>query len=374
MAEGQPIDYQSSGVDYSKMDPFKRQAQALAATTATHLESRGMREVGLSRGESAYVWERGDEYMTMVVEGLGTKNIVADAMRTADDIATKEVTHYDAIAQDTFAMIVNDLVTVGGIPEVVSQYVAVGDSNWFNDEKRAIDFLEGWKRACDTARVTWGGGETPTLSGIILPGAVDLAGAAVGSIRPKDRLILGQNLKPGDVMIGVQSSGIHANGLTLARRIASGLTDGYQTRLSDGRTFGEALLSPTVLYSPLIEGIQNDGIAINYVSNITGHGYRKVMRSPSELTYRIHDIPTAQPEFGVIQDGAKVDDSEMYGNYNMGLGYVMYVNEEVAMDALETTKGLGFKAMIIGQVEDGPKQVIIEPKNIAFAGDTLGVR
>ena len=213
MAKGKKNDYRTSGVDYSKMDPFKRAAQAIASETSIHLKKRGMKEVESSRGESAYVWERRDEYMSMVVEGLGTKNLIADAMYVANSISKNSRTYYDAVAQDTFAMIVNDLISVGGTPEVVAQYVGVGNSNWFDDKKRSQDFLRGWKSACDIAGVAWGGGETPTLSGINISGTVDLAGAAVGSIKPKSNLILGQDLKEGDIMIGVESSGIHANGL-----------------------------------------------------------------------------------------------------------------------------------------------------------------
>src|SRR6185312_3058633 len=115
-------------------------------------------EIAASRGESAYVWEEKDSYRAIVVEGLGTKNLVADETRKFTN-----KTHYEAIAQDTVAMIVNDLVVVGADPQVVNAYFAIGNSDWFSDNERATDLVEGWAKACEMSGAVWGGGETPTL-------------------------------------------------------------------------------------------------------------------------------------------------------------------------------------------------------------------
>jgi phosphoribosylformylglycinamidine cyclo-ligase len=361
--------YAKAGVDYSAMDPIKLLAQKKAAGTAHNHTAFGAEEVVASRGESAYVWEEADAYRALVIEGLGTKNLVADAMRQYGD-----KTYYDSIAQDTVAMVVNDLIVVGALPQVVNAYFAIGDSDWMKDEKRAADLINGWAHACELSEATWGGGETPTLKGIINPETIDLGGSAVGVINPKERLVLGDKLTAGDGIVMVASSGIHANGLTLARSVADGLKDGFNTKLDDGRSYGEALLSPTPIYVPLVRTLMEANIDIHYMVNVTGHGWRKLMRATKDLTYVVNTVPEVPNEFLFIQDQAKISDEEMYGNFNMGAGFAIYVPASEAEKVVELAKSVDFKAWIAGSVEAGPKQVKITPKNITFAGDSLELR
>jgi len=361
--------YASTGVDYSKMDPVKQFAQEQASSTADNLHRFNMEELPDSRGESAYVWEEPDSYRAFVIEGLGTKNLVADKMR---EITGK--TYYDQIAQDTVAMVINDLVTSGASPMVVNAYFGIGDSNWLSDEERFKDLIIGWKNACNLSGAVYGGGETPTLKNIIYPNAIDLGGSAVGIIKPKERLITEDKLKAGDKILLIESSGIHANGLTLARSIAEKLPEGYATKISDGSMYGEALLKPTHIYAKLVEDLLNKNIDIHYISNITGHGWRKIMRAKQEFSYIIEKIPQPQPIFDFIQQQSQNSDSEMYGNFNMGIGYAIFVPPELATLAQQITKNNGFNSTIAGTVENGPKQVIIKPKNLIFDSDTLQVR
>lgn len=361
--------YAEAGVDYSAMDPVKVLAQKSARATAANLGAFGAQEVALSRGESAYVWEEPDAYRALVIEGLGTKNLVADAVRKFTN-----KTHYDSIAQDTIAMIVNDLVVVGAMPQVVNAYFAIGDSNWMRDEERARDLINGWAVACQKIGATWGGGETPTLKGVINPNTIDLGGSAVGVINPKKRLVLGDTLAPGDAIVLIESSGIHANGITFVRSLADKTPDIYEAKLPDGRTFGEALLTPTHLYVELVRDILDAGIGVHYMVNITGHGWRKLMRATKEYRYVIDGVPMPQSEFSFMQERAGVDDREMYGNFNMGAGFAIYVPQSEAQRVVELASAKGLKALVAGRVEAGPKQVVIEPINIVFDGHTLGVR
>lgn len=368
--EDQPITYASTGVNYDAMDPLKRLAQLRARATAGNLNRFGMREVEASRGESAYVWEEPDSFRAFVIEGLGTKNRVADETRKFTGR-----THYDAIAQDTVAMIVNDLIVVGAEPQVVNAYFAVGSSDWFSDEERSRDLVEGWARATSMAGAVWGGGETPTLKGIIEPDTIDLSGSAVGIVKPKERLTLGDKLTPGDALLLVESSGIHANGLTLARTIASKLPEGYTTPLSDGKSYGESLLAPTHIYAGLIRDLFEAGIDIHYMVNITGHGWRKLMRATRDLSYVIDRIPEPQPVFKFIQEQSGNDDTEMYVNFNMGAGFAVYLPENQAEWAQQiTTQNHNLNALKAGNVEEGPKRVVIRPKGITFEGEALQVR
>lgn len=368
--EDEPITYASTGVNYDVMDPFKRLAQLRARTTAGNLNRFGMREVEASRGESAYVWEELDSYRAFVIEGLGTKNRVADETRKFIGR-----TYYDAIAQDTVAMIVNDLIVVGAEPQVVSAYFAVGSLDWFADEERSSDLVEGWARAISMAGAVWGGGETPTLKGIIEPDTIDLSGSAVGIVKPKERLTLGEKLTPGDTILLVESSGIHANGLTLARTIASKLAEGYATPLADGKSYGESLLAPTHIYAGLIRNYFEAGIDIHYMVNITGYGWRKLMRATRGLSYIIDKIPEPQPVFRFIQAQSGNDDTEMYGNFNMGAGFAVFMPAKDIESARQIAADKnGFQSWQAGYVDQGSRQVVVKPKNISFKGESLGVR
>ncbi len=371
MAEMQKskLTYKQSGVDYGRIDPLKVAAQKAARETAGNLLAAGFTEVEASRGESAYVIDVGDFYLASITECLGTKSLVADEMRKVTG-----KTYYDAIAQDTIAMAVNDLITVGARPLNLHAYWAVGGSDWFGDEQRMNDLVQGWKRTCDAIGVSWGGGETPSLSGIVVQGTIDLAASCVGIVNPKERLTLGQKLQPGDAIILLESSGIHANGLTLARKLADRSENGYATQIADGRIYGEALLDPTIIYTSVIEALFDAGIAVHYLANITGHGWLKLMRHPRALAYRITQIPPVPPVLQYMSEQAGLDAREAYGSLNMGAGFAVYVPEQDAEQVVNISKRHGVKAYKAGTVDEGKKRVVIEPLNIVFEGESLDLR
>lgn len=364
-----PLTYASSGVKYSSMDPVKKIAQQSAKATSSNLEKFGFKEISQSRGDSAYVWDEGDSYKAFVMEGLGTKNIVADDTRK---ITGK--TYYDAIAQDVVAASTNDLLVVGAQPMVVNAFWGLGKSEWLDDEERTSDLVEGWTKACNLAGASWGGGETPTHQGIVYPEVIDLGSACVGVIKPKDRLTLGDKLQTGDSIILIESSGIHANGLTLARKIAEDLPEGYATKLKDGRMYGEALLTPTHIYAKTISDLFDKGINIHYMANITGHGFRKIMRAKEEFSYVIETLPEVDGLFEFIQENSGMSNENMYGTFNMGAGFAIMLPAGQAQKAVEIIKENGFKSWVAGKVESGEKQVIIKPLNINFKSESLNIR
>lgn len=363
------VSYSTTGVDYRQIDPLKKSAQEQAKQTATNLNKFGFKAVEDSRGESAYVWEETDCYRALVIEGLGTKSLVADEVGKL----TGE-TYYEAIAQDTVATIVNDLITVGAMPEVINAYFAAGSADWFTDTNRSQALVKGWAKACNLTGAVWGGGETPVLSGIINSETIDLAGSCVGIIQPKTRLILGDKLQAGDVILLIESSGIHANGLSLAREIAENLPEKYATKLPDGTMYGEALLTPTHLYVNLIKDLFAQGVAVHYLANITGHGFRKLMRNKQEFTYSINQLPPIPPIFGFIQKNSGNSDLEMYGTFNMGAGFAVYLPANQLEKAQEIASKNNFKSWFAGTVEKGPKQVIIKEKNLTFTALDLDIR
>jgi phosphoribosylformylglycinamidine cyclo-ligase len=361
------IDYHQT-VDYSQADPAKVLAQQEGLATASNMPY-GFREVSGTRGESGYVFQMGDSYGALVQEGLGSKSLITQAV-----YAKTGVSYFGAVAQDTVACIINDLVSVGATPVVLNAYWSASSYEWLTDHTLTTDFIKGWRAACDLSGVVWGGGETQSLSGVVAPGSLEFAGSAFGVIQDKKRLISGDNLHSGDAIVLIEASGVHANGISLVREIAGKLPDGYQTKLADGSTYGETALIPTHLYAKLVEALFTANVDVHYLSNITGHGWRKLMRATPEFTYRMHTVTPVHEIFNFIAEKSGNDEIDMYGNFNMGAGYAVYVPAADAEKVVEVAKAQNLQAWTAGVVETGPKQVIIEPNGITFAGDTLEVR
>lgn len=366
------LTYEQAGVNYDQVDPIKLLAQQSAKATAAQLEQHGLSEIVASRGESAYVLDIGPFYLASIVECLGTKILVADAVYRETGRS-----FYAAIAQDTIAMAVNDLITVGATPLIVQAYWAAGGSDWFADKKRAADLIAGWKAACEMCGVSWGGGETPALAGVVEAGTIDLGASCVGLVNPKSRLSLGDDLAPGDAIVLLASSGIHANGVSLARKLTARLPNGYRTEIAgdgSGETFGEALLAPTTLYAPVTEALAKSGVAVHYCVNVTGHGWRKLLRHTSKFTYRIHTVPPVPPVLSFIQREAKLDNAEAYGTLNMGAGFAFFVAADQAEKTVAIARRCGIEAWVAGSVEAGPKQVVIEAIGVTYGSDDLKLR
>jgi len=364
-----PITYSQVGDNYDTKDPIKRLAQIAARKTCKNLIQHGFTEISDTRGESAFVWRQGRTLMAAVVEGLGTKNLIADSMRS---ITGK--TYYDVIAHDAVATIINDLVSVGAKPLVIHAYWAVENNDWLKDETRMQDFINGWRQACDLAGATWGGGETPTLKGIINKNTIDVAGSAVGIVSSKKNFVTDKKLKHGDRILLCKSNGVDTNGISLARAIAKKLKQGYATRLPNGQMYGEALLTRTNIYAKLIRDLLDAGIDIHYISNITGHGWRKIMRANREFSYIIDEVPKPQPVFQFIQEQSRNDDREMYGTFNMGAGFAVYVPQTDVEKAQQIGRKHSLSILNAGFIKEGSRRVVIKPKNIIFEEKSLGVR
>jgi phosphoribosylformylglycinamidine cyclo-ligase len=363
--------YAAAGVDYGVLDPGKLLAQRAAFATRGELAHRGAAEVEESRGESAYVVDLGDRYLATVTEALGTKNLVADAVR-----AYTGKTHYDAIAEDTVATILNDLSTLGARPMCLTAYWGAGSSDWFADRERMADLVAGWEKACKISHCAWGGGETQVLKGMIAESTVVLGGSALG-FASKGELLLGSRVEPGDRVLIAPATGIHTNGLTLARDVASKLSNGYQTLVTGdlaGRTYGEALLEPTPLYGPLLEALFDAKVAVHYAVHVTGHGWRKLMRSTRPLRYVVDVLPPVPAVLSELVRAAGMSVAEAYGTFNMGAGFAIYVPESAEAAALTVAERAGFSLLSAGHVETGARSVVIEPLGITFDGESLAIR
>ncbi|HLB21177.1 MAG TPA: AIR synthase-related protein [Solirubrobacteraceae bacterium] len=353
--------YRDAGVDYDALDAGKRLAIAKALSTSGLLAARGARALDASRGEPAFVFELDGRAFAFVVEGLGTKSIIARHV-----LEGQGINRFADVAYDTVAAILNDLCCVGALPLVVNAYFATGASDWYRDAERAGALLEGWRRACDDAGCTWGGGESPSLPGLVDERDIELAGAAVGVVPPGRSAILGDELAPGDEIVLVASSGLHANGASLARLLADRLPDGYATRLPAGKTLGEALLEPSVLYAPLVAALLERGPGLTYISHVTGHGLLKLMRPPKSLTYRVERLPQVPEVLAFLAERAGLDAHAAYSTFNMGSGYALYCPAGGGEHVVRIATELGFAAVVAGQVEQGPRQVLIEPVGVRF--------
>ncbi|HEY3865860.1 MAG TPA: AIR synthase related protein [Solirubrobacteraceae bacterium] len=385
--------YSAAGVDYETLDAGKRLAIAGALSTSALLEGRGGHALDSSRGEPAFVFELDGRTLAFVVEGLGTKSVIARQVLEAQGI-----NRFGDVAYDTVAAILNDLCCVGALPVVVNAYFATGASEWYREGERGAALIEGWRRACVDAGCTWGGGESPSLPGLLDEREIELAGAAVGAVPEGRRALLGEELEPGDEIVLVASSGLHANGASLARLLAGRLPDGYATELAADRapsgaaatattgpdagantvartagttTLGEALLAPSVMYVGLVAALIEEELPLRYISHITGHGLLKLMRPSRALTYRIERLPEVPAVLRFLVEQARLDAHAAYSTFNMGSGYALYCAPGAGEAIVAVAERLGLSALVAGSVEEGPRQVILEPVDVRFAGEEL---
>lgn len=366
------LSYKSAGVDYGPLDEFKRAAQEAAG----QVQSPHAQEIPKSRGESVFeftvVSTQNPMTLGHVEEGLGTKNLIADAVEKI----TGE-TFYDAIAEDTVASIVNDCITGGKRPVSVAMHLAVGDTAWFGNRKRWQALIAGWKKACKLSSCLWGPGETPILKDIIFPTASLLSGSCIGvDILPGESGIL-DGPEPGDQIILLGSSGLHANGLTLARELAGRLPDSYATPVAGGSFYGKELLTPSRNYVKVVEELLLADIHISYMANITGHGWSKIMRHPRKLHYVIKDIPSPQKIFDFIKTKGVITTKEMYGTFSMGAGFALFVRGKGLKRTLDIARAHSIPALFAGHVREstnGEREVLILPHHLRLPETSLKIR
>ncbi len=362
---GESAAYRDAGVDYATLDAAKRAALAAARATGSAALVAGARFVEESRGEPAQLVEVGPQRFGFVLECLGTKSMLAGAFeeQTGAD-------RFAAIGYDTVAAVVNDLVCVGALPLLVNAYFATGAAGWY-DGRRHASLVEGFAQACADAGAIWAGGESPTLAGLVAPNEVDLAGAALGVVPPGAAPLLGSALEPGDEIVLVASSGLHANGASLARRVARHLPDRLEHRLPSGTLLGDALLVPSVSYVGLVAGLQSAGVPLHYASHITGHGWRKLQRARRALTYRVQRLPEVPEVLDFLARAADLEPAEAYATLNMGAGFACYVAAGAGEETVAIATRLGHRALVAGVVEAGERRVVIEPLAITYTGAAL---
>lgn len=344
--------YREAGVDTAVVETGL--GRIIAAIKGTWPAAGQLGAVALDIGYFANVVDIGSGVgLALCTDGVGSKSIVAEMMKK-----------YDTIGIDCVAMNVNDLICVGARPLSMVDYIAVEAADADMLGALAIGLAEGARQA----GISISGGEISPLKDSIR--GFDLVGMAVGLV-PLDRMITGRDLVPGDAIIGIASSGIHSNGLTLARQAffkKSGFAiDHVFPEL--GVPLGEELLCPTLIYVPEVLDIIAQVRTVKALVNISGDGLLNLPRVAAPVGFEIDDLPPAPPIFRLIQHYGEVDDPEMFQVYNMGVGFCVLAAECDAAQILAILQRHGRAARVIGHVvADDAKGVHLPRERLAGHG------
>lgn len=265
---------------------------------------------------------------------------------------------HDTVGIDCVAMCVNDIACAGGEPLFFLDYIACGK----NFPEKIASIVGGVANGCKQAGAALIGGETAEMPGFYPEDEYDLAGFAVGIVDEKN-LITGQSIKPGDVLVGIASSGVHSNGFSLVRKIFDMTQESLNTYYEElGKTLGQALIEPTKIYVNALKSVKENGIVIKGCSHITGGGfYENIPRMLPDgvcavVNKNSYPIP---PIFGLMQKKGQLEEKMMYNTYNMGLGMLLAVDAADADKTVAAIETAGEKAYIVGRVEAGEKGVTL---------------
>jgi phosphoribosylformylglycinamidine cyclo-ligase len=300
--------------------------------------------------------------IALCTDGVGTKLIVAE-----------QVGRFDTIGIDCVAMNVNDLICVGAEPLAVVDYIAVERAD--HDVLRAIG--EGLRRGAELAGVEIPGGELAQLPELIRghpsPLGFDLVGSCFGTVA-LDAIVSGAAIAPGDAVIGLPSSGVHSNGLTLARRVlldrAGYALDAVPPGL--GRTLAEELLEPTAIYVRSVMALLRSGVRVHGLAHISGDGLLNLLRLNPDVGYELDDLLPPQPLFELIANAGELDPADMYETFNMGTGFCCVVAGEDTTDALAVLAGEHPRSHRIGEVN--AQRGTVRLPSLGLSGTRAGFR
>ncbi len=340
------MDYKNAGVDieagYQSVELIKK-----------HIKGTMRPEVlgGIGGFSGAFSMEKfkGMEKPTLVsgTDGVGTKIKLAFLMDK-----------HDTVGIDCVAMCVNDIACAGGEPLFFLDYIACGK----NEPEKIAAIVSGVAEGCKQCGAALIGGETAEHPGLMPEDEYDLAGFAVGVVDEKD-LITGADLKAGDVLVGIASSGVHSNGFSLVRKVFDMTRESLDTYYDElGKTLGETLLEPTIIYVKALKGIQDSGVRIKACSHITGGGfYENVPRMLHDGVHAVirkdsYEVPAI---FRLLQEKGGIDEHVMYNTYNMGIGMIVAVDPADVDKTVEAVRAAGESCYVIGEIKDGEKGVTI---------------
>ena len=265
---------------------------------------------------------------------------------------------HDTIGIDAVAMCVNDVACAGGEPLFFLDYIACGK----NYPEKIATIVSGVAEGCKQSGAALIGGETAEHPGLMPEDEYDLAGFAVGVVDRKD-LITGENIKPGDTLIGIASTGVHSNGFSLVRKVFCMTTEALNTYYDClGETLGEALIRPTRIYVKALKNVKEAGVTLKGCSHITGGGfYENIPRMLPEGVRAVvkKDSYPVLPIFRMLQEEGNIAEEMMYNTFNMGLGMIVAVDPADVDKTMEAIKAAGDTPYVVGSVEAGEKGVTL---------------
>ena len=340
------MDYKTAGVDieagYKSVELMKKYVQG-----TTRPEVLG--GLGGFSGAFSLAKMKDMEKPTLVsgTDGVGTKLKLAFLLDK-----------HDSVGIDCVAMCVNDIACAGGEPLFFLDYIACGK----NYPEKIAQIVKGVSDGCIQAGAALIGGETAEMPGFYPEDEYDLAGFAVGIVEEKD-LINGEDIRPGDALIGIASSGVHSNGFSLVRKVFEMTAESLNTYYDElGRTLGEALIEPTKIYVKALKSIKEAGVTVKGCSHITGGGfYENIPRMlPEGVNAQIKkDSYPVLPIFKLLQKTGNLEEKMMYNTYNMGLGMVLAVEKDDVARVMEAVRAAGETPYLVGEVIAGEKGVTL---------------
>jgi len=310
--------------------------------------------------------------VTLLPEGLGTSD---DAR--PENLTPKQLEKFwHNIGIKTVAVMTNDAASTGMQTVLISLYLPSSNPEIVFSPSFMKGFLDGFVAGCKTVGCVYFSGETPQLKNKIYPGKLDIAGALFGVMPPGKKPIDGQNLKAGDQIVFVESSGPHDNGFTSLRKLVEDLPKGYHTKLPNGKSYWEAINAPTILYTPLIQDILRAGIQPTNVEPISGHGWQKIMRNKKPLSYVIHNVLPVPEVFKFVQKMSGTSQKEMIKIFNYGVGLAIFVkNRKEAEKVVAIAKKNKLKAIHAGEVKTAKqREVFVEPWGIRLESDSFKLK
>ncbi|WP_287387680.1 phosphoribosylformylglycinamidine cyclo-ligase [Lachnospira sp.] len=340
------MDYKKSGVD---IEAGYKAVELMKEHVAKTMRPEVLGGLGGFSGAFSLEKFKGMEKPTLVsgTDGVGTKLKIAFTLDK-----------HDTVGIDCVAMCVNDIACAGGEPLFFLDYVACGK----NEPEKIATIVKGVAEGCLQSECALIGGETAEMPGFYPVDEYDLAGFAVGIVDEKD-LITGKDIKAGDTLIGITSSGVHSNGFSLVRSVFTITEESLNTYYDSlGKTLGEALIAPTKIYVKALKSVKNAGVKIKGCSHITGGGfYENIPRMLHDGVRAVvkkdsYEVPAI---FKMLQNDGDIEEKMMYNTFNMGIGMVLAVDPADADKTLEALKAAGEEAYVIGQIEEGEKGVTV---------------
>ena len=338
------MDYKNAGVD---IEAGYKSVELMKEHIKKTMRSEVLTNIGGFSGAFSMEKFKDLENPTLVsgTEGVGTKLKLAFLMDK-----------HDTVGIDCVAMCVNDIACAGGEPLFFLDYIACGK----NYPEKIAEIVKGVATGCEMSSAALIGGETAEMPGFYPEDEYDLAGFAVGVVDEKD-LITGKDLKAGDVLVGMASSGVHSNGFSLVRKVFDMTKESLDTYYDElGKTLGEALIAPTKIYVKALRSVKEAGVRVKACSHITGGGfYENVPRMLKDDVCAVieKDSYPIPPIFKLMAEKGQIEETMMYNTYNMGIGMIMAVDPADVDKTVEAVKAAGETPYVIGKIEAGEKGV-----------------